>query len=180
MVRRGIVAAFAICLFTGLGCKSSEPTARKADVVYIPSPDEVIEAMLELAEVDKTDIVYDLGSGDGSIPIFAAKKYGARGVGIEINPALVREARQNAQEAGVSHLVRFFEGDLFEADIREATVVTVFLLESLNERLRPKLLSTLKPGSRIVSHEFGMGAWTPEKSIEVVRRKVHLWRVPAP
>ena len=91
---------------------------------------------------------------------------------------LVQDARRNADEAGVSHLVRFVEADLFEADIAEATVVTLFLLESLNERLRPRLLSSLQPGSRIVSHEFGMGAWQPEKSIEVVRRKVHLWTVP--
>jgi cyclopropane fatty-acyl-phospholipid synthase-like methyltransferase len=136
--------------------------------------------MLELAQVKKTDIVYDLGSGDGSILIMAAKKHGARGVGIEINHVLVQEARQNAQSAGVAHLVRFIEGDLFEADVREATVVTLFLLESLNERLRPKLISTLKPGSRIVSHEFGMGTWRPEKTIEVIRRRVHLWTVPAP
>ena len=165
-------------LFTVAACKPVEQSPRKADVVYIPSPDEVIEAMLELANVTSTDIVYDLGSGDGSIPIFAAKKYGARGVGIEINPVLVQDARRNADEAGVSHLVHFIEADLFEADIAEATVVTLFLLESLNERLRPRLLSSLQPGSRIVSHEFGMGAWQPEKSIEVVRRKVHLWTVP--
>jgi cyclopropane fatty-acyl-phospholipid synthase-like methyltransferase len=160
-------------------CKPVEQPARKADVVYIPSPDEVIDAMLELAEVKSTDIVYDLGSGDGSIPILAARKYGARGVGIEINPVLVQDARRNAEEAGVAHLVRFIEGDLFDADITEATVVTLFLLESLNERLKPRLLSSLQPGSRIVSHEFGMGTWQPEKSIEVIRRKVHLWTVPA-
>jgi predicted RNA methylase len=137
-----------------------------------------MEAMLEIAAVKKTDVVYDLGSGDGSIVIMAARKYGARGVGIEINPVLIKEARQNAETAGVTHLVRFIEGDLFEADIREATVVTLFLLESLNERLRPKLISSLRPGSRIVSHEFGMGSWKPEKSIEVERRRVHLWTVP--
>jgi cyclopropane fatty-acyl-phospholipid synthase-like methyltransferase len=169
-----------VCSLFALGaCKPVEQSPRKADVVYIPSPDEVIEAMLELADVKSTDIVYDLGSGDGSIPIFAAKKYGARGVGIEINRVLVQDARRNAEEAGVSHLVRFIEGDLFEADIAEATVVTLFLLESLNERLQPKLLSSLQPGSRIVSHEFGMGTWKPQKSIEVTRRKVHLWTVPA-
>jgi tRNA G37 N-methylase Trm5 len=168
-----------VLFLTIAACKPVEQSRRKADVVYIPSPDEVIEAMLELAEVKSSDIVYDLGSGDGSIPIFAAKKYGARGVGIEINPVLVQDARKNAKEAGVAHLVRFIEGDLFEADITEATVVTLFLLESLNERLRPRLLSSLQPGSRIVSHEFGMGSWQPEKSIEVVRRKVHLWTVPA-
>ena len=178
MSRRSLlVVAFFLCTIGS--CKSVEQSPRKPDVVYIPSPDEVIEAMLELAEVKSTDIVYDLGSGDGSIPIFAAKKYGARGVGIEINPVLVQDARKNAEDAGVAHLVRFIEGDLFEADITEATVVTLFLLESLNERLRPRLLSSLQPGSRIVSHEFGMGDWQPQKSIEVVRRKVHLWTIPA-
>jgi len=176
---RGSLFAVVVSLFTIAACKPIDQLPRKADVVFIPSPDEVIEAMLELADVKNTDIVYDLGSGDGSILIFAAKKYGARGVGIEINPVLVQDARKNAEEAGVSHLVHFIEGDLFEVDITEATVVTLFLLESLNERLRPRLLSSLRPGSRIVSHEFGMGAWQPEKSIEVVRRKVHLWTVPS-
>jgi predicted RNA methylase len=176
---RGSLLVINVLLVAMAACNPVEHSPRKADVVYIPSPDEVVEAMLELAEVNSTDIVYDLGSGDGSIPIFAARKYGAHGVGIEINPVLVQDARKNAEQAGVGHLVRFIEGDLFEADITEATVVTLFLLESLNERLRPRLLSSLRPGSRIVSHEFGMGAWQPEKSIEVVRRKVHLWTVPS-
>lgn len=157
----------------------SQQPRRQPDVIYVPTPDEVVEAMLDLARVKSTDVVYDLGSGDGSIPILAAKKYGARGVGIEINPVLIKESVENAREAGVSHLVKFIEADLFESDIREATVVTLFLLESLNARLRPKLIAELRPGSRIVSHEFGMGDWRPEKSIEVVRRMVHLWTVPA-
>ena len=177
MPQRNLIVFAVICLLTVFTLQGQQPR-RPPDVIYVPSPDEVVEAMLEMAQVKKSDIVYDLGSGDGSIPILAAKKYGARGVGIEINPVLVQEARRNAEEAGVAHLVRFIEGDLFEADFREATVVTLFLLESLNERLRPKLLSRLRPGSRIVSHEFGMGTWRPEKSIEVVRRKVHLWTVP--
>jgi tRNA G37 N-methylase Trm5 len=151
---------------------------RNGDVVYIPTPEEVVEKMLEVAQVKGTDIVYDLGSGDGRIPIMAAQMFGARGVGIEINPVLVREAQENARAAGVSHLVRFIQADLFKADLREATVVTLFLLESLNERLRPKLLAELRPGSRIVSHEFGIGDWRPEKSVEIVRRMVHLWTVP--
>jgi cyclopropane fatty-acyl-phospholipid synthase-like methyltransferase len=178
-MRRSLCLATAICLLVVLTTHALQQPRRAPDVIYVPSPDAVIEAMLELAQVKKTDVVYDLGSGDGSIPIMAAKKYGARGVGVEINPVLIREARQNAQDAGVAHLVHFIEGDLFEADIREATVVTLFLLESLNERLRPKLIANLRPGSRIVSHEFGMGDWKPEKSIEVVRRHVHLWTVPA-
>ena len=176
MFRRSF--CLALCLFGVLSIHASQ-SRRPPDVIYVPTPDAVIEAMLELAQVKKTDVVYDLGSGDGSILIMAARKYGARGVGIEINPVLVEEARQNAKDQGVSHLIHFIEGDLFDADIREATVVTLFLLESLNERLRPKLLSSLRAGSRIVSHEFGMGTWKPEKSIEVVRRRVHLWTVPA-
>lgn len=177
--RRSLIVFAAICLLAAFALHGQQPR-RSPDVIYVPSPDEVIEAMLELAQVKKSDVVYDLGSGDGSIVILAAKKYGARAVGIEINPVLLQDARRNAEHAGVSHLVRFIEGDLFEADIREATVVTLFLLESLNERLRPKLLSALRPGSRIVSHEFGMGTWRPEKTVEVVRRKVHLWTVPSP
>lgn len=178
MFRGSLSFAVALCLFfTGPHSAAQQPR-RAPDVIYVPSPDAVIEAMLEIAAVKKTDIVYDLGSGDGSILIMAAKKYGARGVGIEINPVLVEDARRNAEAAGVTHLVRFIEGDLFEADIREATVVTLFLLESLNERLRPKLISSLRPGSRIVSHEFGMGSWAPQKSVEVERRRVHLWTVP--
>jgi|SRR5688572_30060753 len=178
-MRRSLCLATAICLLVVLTTHAFQQPRRAPDVIYVPSPDAVIEAMLELAQVKKTDVVYDLGSGDGSIPIIAARKYGSRGVGVEINPVLIREARQNAQDAGVAHLVHFIEGDLFEADIREATVVTLFLLESLNAKLRPKLIASLRPGSRIVSHEFGMGDWKPEKSIEVVRRRVHLWTVPA-
>jgi tRNA G37 N-methylase Trm5 len=176
--RKHLLAA-AICLAVAVvAAESSQQPRRQPDVIYVPTPDEVVEAMLDLAQVKSTDVVYDLGSGDGSIPILAAKKYGARGVGIEINPVLVKESVENARAAGVSHLVKFIEADLFESDIREATVVTLFLLESLNARLRPKLIAELRPGSRIVSHEFGIGDWRPEKSIEVVRRMVHLWTVP--
>ena len=180
MFRGSLSFAAALCLFLAATHSATQQARRAPDVIFVPSPDAVIEAMLEIAAVKKTDIVYDLGSGDGSILIMAAQKYGARGVGIEINPVLVADARRNAETAAVTHLVRFIEGDLFEADIREATVVTLFLLESLNERLRPKLLSSLQPGSRIVSHEFGMGSWAPQKSIEVERRRVHLWTVPEP
>jgi tRNA G37 N-methylase Trm5 len=176
--KTAITAVF--CLLALIfGAEPAQQPRREPDVFYVPTPDEVVEAMLDLAQVKSTDIVYDLGSGDGTIPITAAKKYGARGVGIEINPVLVKEANDNARQAGVTHLVKFIEADLFESDIREATVVTLFLLESLNARLQPKLVTELRPGSRIVSHEFGMGNWRPEKSIEVVRRKVHLWTVPS-
>jgi len=135
--------------------------------------------MLELAQVKPSDTVYDLGSGDGRIVITAAKKYGARGVGIEIDPALVRKARDNAVAAGVSDRVRFVNQNLFATDLRPATVVTLYLLQSINERLRPKLVRELKPGSRIVSHVFNMGPeWPPEKSVAVERDRIFLWSIP--
>jgi SAM-dependent methyltransferase len=151
---------------------------RQPDVIYVPTPLEVVDAMLKLAEVKGADIVYDLGSGDGRILIAAAQKYGARGVGIEIDPDLVKEATENAKAAGVADKVRFVNADLFEADISEATVVTMYLLERLNEKLRPKLLRDLKPGTRIVSHRFRMGDWLPEKTVNVGDRGVYLWRIP--
>ena len=124
------------------------PTGKKPDVVYVPTPPEVVTKMLEIAGVTKDDVVYDLGSGDGRVVIAAAKEFGARGVGVEISPKLVAEARKNAEAAGVADRVRFVEQDLFEADIREATVVALYLLPALNIKLRPKLLRELKPGVR--------------------------------
>src|SRR5437879_5023165 len=127
--------------------------ARRApEVPYVPTTEEAVQAMLKLADVKKTDVVYDLGCGDGRIVIAAAKNYGARGVGIDIDPQRIREANENAKKAGVENLVRFEEKDLFQADIHEASVVTLFLLSSVNLRLRPKLLQDLKPGVRIVSN----------------------------
>ena len=135
--------------------------------------------MLEVANVTAGDIVYDLGSGDGRIVIAAAKKYGARGVGIEIDPALVKTAVDNAAAAGVSDRVRFVAQNLFTADISEATVVTLYLLQSINERLRPKLVRELKAGTRIVSHVFNMGPeWPPLKTLTVGASPVYLWTIP--
>jgi predicted RNA methylase len=134
--------------------------------------------MLELAGVTRDDVVYDLGSGDGRIVIAAARTYGARGVGIDLDPRLVAEARRSAARAGVADRVTFVEGGIFHADISNATVVTLFLLTSLNERLRPKLQAELRPGTRIVSHAFRMGDWTPEREIVVDDRAMFLWRVP--
>jgi len=153
--------------------------AREPDVIFVGTPPEVVDAMLEGAEVKSTDIVYDLGSGDGRILIAAAKKYGARGVGIEIDPARIKEAQENARKAGVGDKIRFVQADLFEADIHEATVVTLYLLEELNIRLRPKLLRDLKPGTRIVSHRWRMGDWQPEKAMRVGDRAVYFWTIPA-
>lgn len=155
------------------------PGYREPDVVYVPTPEPVVEAMLELAGVGKDDVLYDLGSGDGRIPIAAAKKFGIRAVGIDINPVRIREANANAKAAGVSHLVTFRQADLFQSDFSDATVVTLYLLQSLNQKLRPKLLSELEPGTRIVSHAFDMGEiWEPEQTREVDSSTIYLWTVP--
>ena len=135
-------------------------------VPYVPSPTEVVDRMLALAEVTKTDIVFDLGSGDGRIPIAAAKKYGARGVGLDIDPLKIAESRANAKAAGVEPLVEFREQDVLAADISEATVVTLYLLSSANAQLRPIITKQLKPGTRIVSHAFSMGPTWPADKID--------------
>ena len=161
---------------------------REPDVPYVPTTEAAVQAMLKLAEVKKTDVVYDLGCGDGRIVISAAKDIGARGVGIDINPVRIGEAKENARKAGVEKLVRFEENDLFEADIHEATVVTLFLLPHINLKLRPKLLKDLKPGTRIVSNTFDMGDWKPEKEAIVpdtddqsyLSHKLYFWIVPSP
>ena len=135
--------------------------------------------MLELAKVTPKDVVYDLGCGDGRIVIAAAQKYGVRAVGIDIDPQRISEANANAKAAKVTDKVKFVEADLFEADISEATVVTLYLLTRLNEKLKPKLLKDLKPGTRVVSHAFDMGDWKPEETASVGASSVYLWRIPA-
>lgn len=152
--------------------------AREPDVIYVPTPDDVVSSMLELAQVSAQDTVYDLGCGDGRIVITAAQKYRARGVGIDIDPARIEEAEANARQARVADRVRFIRGDLFEADISAASVVTLYLLTELNIRLRPKLLAELKPGTRVVSHAFSMGEWQPERMAEASGSRVYLWRIP--
>ena len=151
---------------------------RGPDVIFVPTPNDVVNKMLELARVTVKDVVYDLGCGDGRIVITAAQKYGARGVGIDIDPQRIREARENASRGKVNDRVRFVEGDLFEADISEATVVTLYLLTELNLKLRPKLMSDLRPGTRVVSHAFAMGDWKPERTERVDGSSVFLWRIP--
>ena len=152
--------------------------AQVPDVRFVATPPEVVDAMLTAARVTSADTVYDLGSGDGRIVIAAAQKYGARGVGIEINPLLVAESNASARAAGVSHLVQFIQGDLFTADIRAATVVTLYLSPSINERLKPRLLRELRPGARIVSHVYDMLGWTADQRVDVDGRWVFLWTVP--
>jgi precorrin-6B methylase 2 len=151
---------------------------RAPDVPFVPTVDEVVAEMLRLGQVGKNDFVIDLGSGDGRIPITAAKKYGARGFGVDIDPQRVREAQENAKKAGVEDRVRFMQGDLFNADISKATVVTLYLLPSVNLRLRPKLLAELKPGTRVVSHNYDMGDWKPEQVVNVGSHTVYVWTVP--
>ena len=136
---------------------------KQPEVPYVPTPEKVVSRMLEMAEVGKDDVLYDLGCGDGRIVITAAKELGCRGVGIDIDPQRIEESRQNAAKAGVEERVEFLLMDLFEADISRATVVTLYLLSDVNLRLRPKLLRELKPGTRIVSHDFDMDAWMPDE-----------------
>jgi SAM-dependent methyltransferase len=154
------------------------PARRSPDVIFVPTPNEVVDKMLEMAKVTAKDVVYDLGCGDGRIVITAAQKYGVRAVGIDIDPKRIAEAVANAKAAKVTDKVRFIEGDLFEADIGEATVVTLYLLTRLNEKLKPKLLKDLQPGTRVVSHAFDMGDWAPEQRAQVGASSVYLWRIP--
>lgn len=160
---------------------SAEPTP-KLDVPYVPTHETIVDAMLEMAEVKGDDVLYDLGSGDGRIPIAAAKRFGTRGVGIDLNPQRIKEANENAQKAGVTGKVKFIEGDLFAQDFSEATVLTLYLLPDVNLRLRPKILE-MKPGTRVVSHNYDMGDWLPAKTRTIKlpdgsTHYVHFWRVP--
>lgn len=153
------------------------PALRSPDVIYVPTPQEVVDAMLTLAGVTSKDVVYDLGCGDGRIPVTAAKAYGARAVGIDIDPQRIAEANANVKAAGVGDKVKILNADLFETDFNEATVVTLYLLPSLNLKLMPKL-KALKPGTRIVSHAFDMGnEWAPDQTQEVNGRRIYLWTI---
>ncbi len=162
-----------------------EKQKRKLDVHYVGTPQALVEKMLEMAQLSKDDVIYDLGCGDGRIVITAAKKYGARGVGVDLDPQRIKESNENAKKAGVTDRVKFFEQDLFEMDFREATVVALYLLPALNLKLRPKLLRELKPGTRIVSFAFDMGDWKPDKVFVVTADDgkfevpVYCWIVPA-
>jgi SAM-dependent methyltransferase len=154
---------------------------RSPDVVFVPTPYEAVDAMLKVAKVGNGDVVYDLGSGDGRIPIMAVQKYNAaRAIGIDINPDRIKEAEANLlKAAGVTDRVRFLNEDLFQANISDATVVTLYLLPSLNVKLLPKLLADLKPGTRIVSHAFDMGTWKPQQTLNAGGSTVYFWTIPA-
>ena len=171
------LAALVIAGFCALGAQERD-ALRTPDVRYQPTSPAITMAMLELAGVTERDVVYDLGCGDGRVVITAAQKFGARGVGIDIDPERIKEARENARKAGVTGKVKFRNEDLFESDIREAPVVTLYLFPWVNLKLRPKLLRELKPGTRIVSHSHDMGDWRPEKEIEVEGDNIYFWTVP--
>lgn len=186
MIRATACASILLSLALFAGAQSAAAQApqkelRAPDVVFVPTPDDVVDAMLKVAKVGKGDVLYDLGSGDGRIPITAARKYGiARGVGIDINPERVKEANENLKKAGVGKRVSFINADLFETNFSDATVITLYLLPALNLKLLPKLLKEVKPGTRIVSHGFNMGSWQPERTFDVRGHNVYFWTIPAP
>jgi ribosomal protein L11 methylase PrmA len=183
-MRNRLWLVFLVATLLVAGPTAAQAQAQKAprtpDVIFVPTPQEVVEDMLRLVNVKKGDVLYDLGSGDGRIPITAAKLYGVRAVGIDIDPQRVAEAQDNAKKAGVTHLVEFRQADLFMSDFREASVVTLYLLPELNVKLRPRLLQELKPGTRIASHQFDMGDWKADKKLESSGRVIYFWLIPDP
>lgn len=177
-IRNLITLNLCLVLFS-TGCL---PVWTAGEVPFVPTPPEVVDRMLELAEVKKGDVVYDLGSGDGRIVIRAAKKYGTRGVGIEIDPDLVKRSQDKARDEGIGHLVEFREQDALKVDVSSATVVTLYMLPEFNEKLRPILQQQLRPGARVVSHDFTIGGWAPLR-VEKIRgdllhdHTIYLWRI---
>jgi ribosomal protein L11 methylase PrmA len=173
-----LAAALVLAVPGPVLAQAKKKPSRGPDVIFVPTPQEVVEDMLRLANVRKGDVLYDLGSGDGRIAITAAKKYGIKATGIDIDPERIREATANAKKAGVDDRVQFKQEDLFQADFGDATVITLYLLPDLNVKLRPKLWNELKPGTRIVSHQFDMGKWKPEKTLESEGRTIYFWTIP--
>jgi SAM-dependent methyltransferase len=200
MTREGVRQAVscAACLLFVLGCapfwtaahgeaSKSESTSQKEpakatrplDVWYVATPHDIVDRMLYEAKVRTGDVVYDLGCGDGRMVIAAAKKFGTRGVGIDLDPARIKEARANAKAQGVDQLVTFRVADLFETDLREATVVMLYLLPEVNRRLKPKLFAELRPGARVVSHDFDMGRdWPPDRYVKLGSDGIYMWEMP--
>jgi SAM-dependent methyltransferase len=179
MVRFQRVSSSIILIVSiGISCITGYSQEREPDVYYVPTPEEVVIEMLQMAQVTQNDIIYDLGCGDGRIVITAAKVFGARGVGVDIDPVRIKESNENARKAGVTDRVKFIEQDLFKTDISQATVVTLYLNSELNLQLRPKLFRELRPGTRIVSHEFDMDDWKPDNMGTV--RNVKLYYKPNP
>ena len=171
-----IAVAVLLGVFDAIGFALAEG---EPDIFYLPTPQYVVNEMLAIAGTNKDDVVYDLGCGDGRFVISAAKKYGARGVGIDIDPERIRESQANARSAGVADRVKFIEADLFKTDVSQASIVALYLLPQLNLRLRPQLFKQLKPGTRIVSHDFDMGDWKPDVSEELGKSSYYLWILPA-
>jgi predicted O-methyltransferase YrrM len=151
----------------------------KLDVGYMPTPYEIVEKMLNMANVRNSDMVYDLGCGDGRVVVMAAKERGATGVGIDLDPVRIRESEENARKAGVADRVRFLQQDLFKTEIGDATVVMIYLWPEVNIRLRPKLFAELKPGTRILSHNHDMGEWKPDQYAEISKHRIYFWVIPA-
>ena len=172
-----LICALVVMSATSMAGQAAQAPTRTPDVIFVPTPQEVVDAMLNVAKVGPNDVIYDLGSGDGRIPVTAAKRFGARGVGIDIDPQRIREANENAKKEGVTDKVKFLNQDLFETDLSPASVITLYLLPSLNQKLMPKL-KALKPGTRIVSHSFDMGSeWPPEKTEDVKGRVIYYWTI---
>ena len=174
--RRALIP-LALVLFAGAAFAQHEQG--RLDVPYVPTPPQVVKRMLELAKVGKDDFVIDLGSGDGRIAIAAAKDFGARSLGVDLDPQRISEANENATKAGVTDRVTFRQQNLFDTQIKDANAITMYLLSSVNLQLRPRLLDELRPGTRLVSHAFGMAAWQPDVHEKVENRDVYLWIVPA-
>ncbi len=179
-----VVLLVAVLIILIAGSTSAAPPIAQADrpkldVPFVPTPRPVVDKMLELAAPTADDYLIDLGSGDGRIPITAAQRFGTRGLGIDIDPRRIAEARKNAEEAGVSDKVEFRQEDLFETDISQATILTLYLLPSVNIKLRPRILKELRPGTRVVSHDWDMGDWRPDQTVELGNKTVFMWVVPA-
>jgi SAM-dependent methyltransferase len=172
-----LMLGFFACLSIAVGCQE-----KALDVPYLPTPMPVVEQMLEMADLKQEDVLYDLGCGDGRILITAARLYGIKGVGVDLDPERIQESKENAREAGVTELVEFHKKDLFETDFHKASVMTLYLLPSVNIRLRPKLLNELEPGTRIISHDFDMDEWLADKSVQVwsddEMHMLYFWIVP--
>lgn len=176
-IAASLVAAW--CLLSGPALAQDGQDKPKLDVIYVPTPQEVVDRMLEMAQVKGTDFVIDLGCGDGRNVVTAAQKFGARGFGVDIDPARIKEANENAEKAGVKDKVEFRVANLFETKISDANVMMMYLLSTINLKLRPRILDEMKPGSRIVSHAFDMGDWKPDQRDTVGYRNVYFWIVPA-
>jgi precorrin-6B methylase 2 len=170
--------AIGFAVIGSLMAQSPPSSVRYTDVPFVPTAEKLVDAMLDLAGIKAGDVLMDLGSGDGRIVNQAARRFGIRAIGVEIIPDLVAQSERNARQLGVQDKVRFIQGDLFEQDLRQVTVVTVFLTPSVNLRLRPKLLKELKPGSRVVARTFGFGNWKPAKTIDVDDTPLSLWVIP--